>query len=176
MITILQVCNILWKIGRNNQKTAFYWLLTGKTIYTTIKVRMTNCSIYYREVWIITASIVRSPDGKTWKQSRHISRYRNPPKGDDDLELPRFLWFLQSRTVWRSCTMRKACEWRANPQRYCGIYSNNNNNWALLYTMQETRVEDGDRRDRWLQTMEEGAVQHVISSFELQPESQMMLR
>lgn len=42
--------------------------------------------------------------------------------------------------------------------------------------MQETRVEDGDRRDRWLQTMEEGAVQHVISSFELQPESQMMLR
>lgn len=71
--------------------------------------------------------------------------------------------------------MRKACEWSANPQRYCGIYSNSNNR-ALLYTMQETRVEDGDRRDRWLQTMEEGAVQHVISSFELQPESQMMLR
>lgn len=56
------------------------------------------------------------------------------------------------------------------------VFTATNNSVALLLRIQEAAVEDGHRRHRWFQAKEEGGgVQYVIYSFELQPESQMML-
>lgn len=59
----------------------------------------------------------------------------------------------------------KACDWRTNSSVA-----------AQLYTMQEAAVEDGDGGGGQMASDERagGGIQYVISSFEPQPESQMM--